>query len=89
MGLEDPKEREKIGLIGAIVKKKYGDGLDLKAFGLGVILETRSYYGEIQVKVGWFKSPYILFQAERKVGWQIYDALVIVSKPCGDKRYVN
>ncbi len=79
----DLTEREKIGLIGALVKKKFGDGVE---FGLGVIVDARKYYGELQVKVGWFKTPYILFQAERKVGWQLFDALIIVSEPQGVKR---
>jgi len=83
MGLN---EREKIGLIGALVKKKFGDGVE---FGIGVILDARRYYGELQVKVGWIKTPYILWQAERKVGWQIFDALIIISKPHGDKKYVD
>ena len=82
MGLID--EREKIGLIGAIVKKRFGAGGN--SFGLGVILDARKYYGEIQVKIGWFKTPYILFQAERKVGWQMFAALIIISEPQGVKK---
>ena len=83
MGLN---EREKIGLIGALVKKKFGAQ---NKEGIGVILDARKYQGEFQIKVGWFKTPYILFQAERKVGWQLFDALIIISKPHGDKKYVD
>ena len=82
----DLNEREKIGLIGALVKKKFGAGIE---FGLGVIIDARKHFGELQVKVGWFKTPYILFQAERKVGWQLFDALIIISKSHGDSKYVD
>lgn len=62
-------------LIGAIVKRK---GYEV---GAGVIIEARKYYGEVQVKIGWFASPFIRFQPERKIGWHLFSSLFIISEP--------
>ena len=61
-------------MIGSIVRRK---GYDI---GAGVIVGVERQFGKIKVKVGWFSTPFIRFQTERKIGWHLYSSLFIISE---------
>ena len=60
-------------LLGSLVMKSWGGGI-------GLVIDTRKWGGDIHVKVAWVSSPFILYQEERKIGWHNYTIVTIVSE---------
>ena len=59
-------------LIGSICRMSWGGGV-------GLILDSRRWHGDIQIRIAWVASPFIRFKEERKIGWHNYTSVTLIS----------
>tara|TARA_B100000123_G_C25718356_1_gene423218 strand:+ start:568 stop:819 length:252 start_codon:yes stop_codon:yes gene_type:complete len=55
-------------LLGSLVRRNWGGGV-------GLVIDTRRYAGELHLRIAWVQSPFIKFQEERKIGWHNYTSV--------------
>lgn len=87
------KEYEKLtnNIIGSIISMRnltvngWGDNRQ----GIGVVLDTRRWHGEVHFKVAWIRNPFNMIPKQRNIGWHSFNRLFIVSKPKGTTNNVN